>query len=151
MTLRLVPLSLKAANELVADHHRHARPARGCIAVVGLADGTELVGAAIIGRPVARALQDGFTAEVTRLVVIGEVPNGCSMLYGAAWRAARALGYTRLVTYTLQSESGASLRAAGWRVVAESSRGQRANPWTSTRETGYEATERQLRFRWEAS
>lgn len=111
--LALVPLTLRAANTFIAEHHRHHRPARGCISVVGVAAGDRLCGVAVIGRPVARLLQDGFTAEVTRCCTDG-TPNACSMLYGAAWRAVRALGYRRLVTYTLPDEGGASLRASGF-------------------------------------
>lgn len=70
------------------------------------------------GRPVARGLDDGHTIEVVRLATDG-TPNACSMLYGACWRAARALGYVRGVTYTQTDESGASLRASGWTLAAE--------------------------------
>ena len=70
----------------------------------------------MVGRPVARMLNDGATLEVNRLCTDG-TPNACSMLYGAAWRAAKALGYRRLITYTLPEEGGASLRASGWRLV----------------------------------
>jgi hypothetical protein len=76
-----------------------------------------LVGVAVVGRPVARMLDDGQTLEVTRVATDGS-PNCCSMLYAAAWQATKALGYRRLITYTQTGESGASLRAAGWRVVA---------------------------------
>lgn len=75
-----------------------------------------LRGVAIVGRPVARHLQDGYTAEVTRLCTDG-TPNACSMLYEAAWRAAKAVGYLRIITYTLPQEGGASLRAAGWHLI----------------------------------
>lgn len=109
---------------MVTAHHRHHAPPIGHKFSIGLASGDELVGAAIIGRPVARHLDDGATLEVTRSVVADDVPNGNSMLYGAAWRATRALGYRRLVTYTQAGETGSSLRAAGWRVVAE----RRPNP-----------------------
>jgi hypothetical protein len=77
-----------------------------------------IVGVAIVGRPVARMLDDGFTCEVTRVCTDG-AGNACSMLYGTCWRAARALGFTRAVTYTEANESGASLRAAGWLLDAE--------------------------------
>ena len=76
-----------------------------------------LVGVAVVGRPVARLLQDSLTLEITRVATDG-TPNACSLLYAAAWQAAKALGYRRLVTYTQAGESGASLRAAGWRTVA---------------------------------
>jgi hypothetical protein len=77
-----------------------------------------LRGVAIVGRPVARAYQDGLTLEVNRTATDG-TKNANSMLYGAAWRAAKALGYRRLVTYTQEGETGASLKAAGWVIVAQ--------------------------------
>jgi hypothetical protein len=83
---------------------------------VAVGDGLEVRGVATIGRPVARMLQDGWTAEVTRCCTLGD-KNAPSMLYAAAWRAARSLGYRRLITYTLVSEPGTSLRAAGWKEV----------------------------------
>lgn len=85
-------------------------------------EASEPCGVAIIGNPVARMLDDGWTAEVTRLCTTGE-RNACSILYAAAWRACRALGYRRLVTYILDSEPGTSLRAAGWQCVGEAGGG----------------------------
>lgn len=124
--IRVVPLTLKAACELVRRLHRHARPPAGGLFALGAADAAgTIVGAAIVGRPVARRLQDGVTAEVTRLVTDG-TRNVCSMLYRAAWRAARALGYRRLITYTRHDESGASLRGAGFLPVATT----RAYTWS---------------------
>ncbi|MDG4760398.1 XF1762 family protein [Micromonospora sp. WMMD710] len=118
MSLRLVPVTFAQAGAFITDWHRHHRPPRGHKFSLGIAQDDVLVGVAVVGRPVARMLDDGQTLEVTRVAVADTAPNGCSMLYGAAWRAAKALGYRRLVTYTQQGESGASLRAAGWRVVA---------------------------------
>ncbi len=117
-SLHLVPVRFRDAAAFVAMWHRHNRPPAGCKFCVGVADedGT-LHGVAIVGRPVARHLDNGQTLEVTRTATDG-TRNANSMLYGAAWRAARALGYTRLVTYTQAAETGASLRAAGWRTVA---------------------------------
>jgi len=115
--LRLVPLTLRAANAFVARHHRHAGPTRGMKFALGTEQAGRLVGVAIVGRPLARALDDGATLEVLRLCTVG-APNACSFLYGAARRAARALGHRRLVTYTLAGEPGTSLRAAGWRLAA---------------------------------
>lgn len=86
---------------------------------IGAADDTGVLrGVVIVGRPVARHLDNGQTLEVTRTATDGS-SNANSMLYGAAWRAARALGYTRLITYTQAGETGVSLRVAGWRVIAE--------------------------------
>jgi hypothetical protein len=117
--LEVIPVTFRQAAAFVAEHHRHHGAPRGAKFVLGLRRGNELVGVAVVGRPVARHLDDGRTAEVNRTCVLEGVPNANSMLYGAAWRAARAMGYLRLVTYTQQGETGASLRAAGWRIIAE--------------------------------
>ena len=109
----LVPVSLKAANAFVAEHHRHHKPVTGHKFSLGCVQNGRLVGVAIVGRPVSRYLDDGMTLEVNRLCATGE-KNVCSFLYGAAARAARALGYGRIITYTLDTEPGTSLRAAGW-------------------------------------
>lgn len=110
----LVPVYLREANALVRDHHRHHRAVQGARAAVGLDCDSELIGAIILGRPVSRKLQEQGVIEVTRCVVKEGHPNAASQLYGAARRLAIALGYKRCVTYTLRSESGASLRGAGW-------------------------------------
>lgn len=114
-----VPLTQRAAAAFIAEHHRHNRPPRGDVFRVAAAteDG-QLVGVVSVGRPVARAFDDGWTLEVSRSCTDG-TPNANSFLYGAAWRAAKALGYRRLITYTQGGEPGTSLAAAGWRVVAE--------------------------------
>lgn len=119
MTLEVVPVTFRRAAAFVAEHHRHHKPPRGMKFALGLDRDGELVGVAMVGRPVARHYDDGFTAEVNRTCVIEGVPSANSMLYGAAWRAAKAMGYRRLITYTQAGESGVSLRAAGWRVIAE--------------------------------
>ena len=119
MALKLVPATLTAAREFVGRHHRHHSPPVGGLFAVGVSDVEDgslgdYAGLAIVGRPVARHLDDGVSCEVTRCCTDGS-RNACSMLYGACARAARALGYRRIVTYTLAEESGASLRGAGWR------------------------------------
>jgi hypothetical protein len=117
--LIIIPLSLAQANEAVIAWHRHHDPVRFHKFSIGVADEAgQLRGAAIIGRPVSRHLDDGFTAEVTRCATDG-LPNTCSALYAAAWRACRAMGYLRIGTYTLASEPGTSLRAAGWTILHE--------------------------------
>lgn len=119
MTLHLVPVRFRDAAAFVAAHHRHHEPPQGMRYAIGTADQDGVLrGVAIAGRPVARMFDNGQTVEVTRVATDG-ARNACSMLYAAAWRAARALGYTRLITYTHADEGGASLRAAGWRVIAE--------------------------------
>jgi hypothetical protein len=116
--MNVVPISFADANAFVAEHHRHHRPVVGAKFCIGVAEGERIVGVAIVGRPVARHLDDGWTLEVNRTCT-DETKNVNSMLYGAAWRAAKALGYRRLITYTQTNESGVSLRAAGWRIIAE--------------------------------
>ena len=118
MRLMIVPLTFRQACQFIDNHHRHHRPPRGMKFAIGVMRDEELVGVATAGRPVARHLDDGVTLEVTRTCTVGQ-PNANSKLYGAAWRAARAMGYRRLITYTQEGESGASLRAAGLLPVAE--------------------------------
>lgn len=101
--LRLRPISLRDANEYVRKYHRHHKPVAGHKFSIGCEADGELVGVIIAGRPVSRYLDDGFTLEVTRLCTNGE-KNACSFLYGAAARAAAAMGYKRIITYTLESE-----------------------------------------------
>lgn len=103
--LNLCPISLAEANAFVAQHHRHHRPVTGHKYSIACIDGEKIVGVAIVGRPVSRYLDDGWTLEVTRLCTDG-TKNACSMLYAAAWRAARAMGYKRLVTYILNPKLG---------------------------------------------
>lgn len=116
-------MSLRTANAFVLANHRHHGPARGAKFAIGCADGTRLCGVVIVGRPKARLLDDGFTAEVTRLCTDG-TPHAASFLLGRAWRAARAMGYTRMVSYLLEGEGGRSYAAAGWVRMAESEGGQ---------------------------
>lgn len=116
--LQLVPIIWRDANAYVRDFHRHSGETQGSKFQVSVRDEDgRLRGVGIAGRPVAKALQDGFTFEITRNCTDG-APNACSLIYGALTRAAKALGYRRGVTYTLASEPGTSLRAAGWRRVA---------------------------------
>lgn len=112
--MKLVPLTRDAANAFVKDTHRHHGEVVGhCFALGAIGPTGELCGVAIVGRTKARGYKVGETAEVTRLSTDG-TPNACSFLLGACRRAAKALGYARLITYTLASEPGTSLRAAGW-------------------------------------
>lgn len=118
MHLTIVPITLRAAYEFVELHHRtHSKPSRGHKFSLGVCDDDGVLrGVAIVGRPIARRLDDGLTAEVTRTCTDG-CPNANSALYGACWRVASAMGYRRLVTYTQEGETGASLTAAGWGLV----------------------------------
>lgn len=115
--LELRPITLRDACRFIAQHHRHNKPPRGWRFGVALYGDGVLVGVATAGRPVARELNDGLTLEINRTCTDG-TRNANSMLYGACWRAAKALGYRKCVTYTQATENGASLRAVGW-VCAE--------------------------------
>lgn len=116
--LQLRPIDLKGARAFVAEHHRHNRPPVGHKFSIACYDGDRLCGVVMVGRPVARGLDDGLTLEINRNCTDGTY-NACTMLYGAACRAAKALGYKRIVTYTLESEPGTSLKASGWKKDAE--------------------------------
>lgn len=114
--LRVIPMTLREANEFVRRQHRHSRAVVGCKFAVGVADDGGVVrGVAIVGRPTSPKIDQKVPAEITRVCTDG-ARNACSMLYGAARRAARAMGHQPIYTYTLPEEGGASLRAAGFRL-----------------------------------
>ena len=136
--------ALMPGERYVEQHHRHHGPVVGHKFSIGLSDGEKIVGVAIVGRPVARHLDDGWTLEVNRLCTDG-TRNACSMLYSAAWRAARAMGYKRLVTYILDTENGASLRASGWKCVGKAG-GFR---WTGKRRPEVDLYPAQMKIRFE--
>lgn len=129
--LKLVPLTLKQANEYVAAHHRHHKPVVGHKFSIGAERDGEMCGAVIVGRPVARMVDHKTICEVTRLVTDGS-KNTCSLLYSAAARAAKAMGYEKIQTYILEDEPGTSLRAAGWSYEATTSGGA----WHGTLKSG---------------
>jgi hypothetical protein len=128
--LRIVPVTRDQVVEFIEAWHRHHQPPQGYKFALGVARADVLVGVATAGRPVARAFDDGLTLEVTRVATDGTA-HACSALYGACWRAGKAMGYRRILTYTQEGESGASLRAAGWLNVAQ--RAARSGWDTSTR------------------
>ena len=145
MILELIPINQREAFAFISRNHRHHKPPAGALFCVAVSCGGLVVGVATVGRPVARLLNDGWTAEVTRVCVLDGYPNACSKLYGAAWRAARAVGYRRLITYTLPQEGGASLRGAGWRCLGKAGGGswhRKARPRVDMHPT-------QVKLRWE--
>lgn len=147
--LQLVPVKWADVRGFVADWHRHHKPPVGYLWAHGVAQGEKLVGVAIVGRPVARAFNtDGRTVEVTRTATDG-TKNVNSMLYGAAARAAFAKGYRRIITYTQGGETGASLRAANWKVIAE--RPPRKGWTTPSRPREDRGVDGVARTLWEAS
>lgn len=143
--LELCPISLADANEFISRYHRHHAPVVGHRYSIAVHEAGTVRGVVVVGRPVARRLDDGWTLEVTRCCTDG-AKNGCSMLYGAAWRAAKALGFRRMVTYTMQEEGGASLRAAGWKCVGLKGGGN----WNVPTRPRVDSEHRQEKFRWEA-
>ena len=148
MSLTITPINLEQSNAFVAMLHRHHKPVPGAKFALAVSDAEKIVrGVAIVGRPVARHLDDGWTLEVNRCCTDG-AKNACSMLYGAAWKAAKALGFRRIVTYTLPEEGGASLRATGWRPIF----GVGGTSWTNNtrKRTDNEHSDGKAKTRWEA-
>jgi hypothetical protein len=145
MSLELVPMTLAEANAFVREHHRHHQPVPGAKFCIGVADldNQRIVGVAIVGRPIARHLDNGWTLEINRTCTDG-TKNANSMLYGAARRAAWALGFKKLVTYTISEESGASLRAAGYRNVGEAGGGA----WSRTNRPRVDTHPLQRKIKW---
>ena len=147
--MKIVPITLKTAKEFIDEHHRHTKAPVGWKFGAGLADSDgNLIGVAIAGRPVARMLDDGTTIEVSRCCVEGYHRNANSMLYAAVLRAAKALGYERAITYTLASEPGSSVRAAGFHKVAQTVGGEwdtPSRPRQLSADVGY-STEDKLRW-----
>lgn len=148
--LTVIPISLRESNDFVSSYHRHnGRTSRdGGKFAIGATTGEEMVGVAIVGRPIARLLDDGYTAEVTRTCTSPNAPKGTvSFLYSKCWRICQAMGYRKLITYTLQTESGASLRRAGWKIVGQTKPGG----WDREgRERRWQSIYDQPKLRWEA-
>lgn len=143
--VEIVPVSREEAREFVRRYHRHLPPPVSHKFSIAAARVGVIVGVVMVGRPSARGLDDGWVLEVTRLCVQEGELGVCSQLYGAAWRAARALGYRRLVTYTLASEPGTSVKAAGFRLVAE----VRGRSWHCRARPRVDRQPLQDKLRWE--
>jgi len=145
--LTVVPCDFAEACAFVKQHHRHHKPPVGHKFSLAVADDEGVVRAVcMVGRPVARGNDDSMTLEVTRLASDG-CPNACSCLYGAAWRAAKALGYGRLITYILESESGTTLKASGWKLIGKRGGGS----WDTPTRPRVDKHPLQKKFLWEAS
>ncbi len=142
--LELMPISLAAANGFVAEHHRHHKPVRGHKFSLGCMVGGQLVGVAIVGRPVSRYLDDGLTLEVNRLCTDG-TKNACSFLYRAAARVAKVMGYRKIITYILDTENGTSLRASGWQCAGLAG----GREWTGKRRPPEPLYPAQMKYRYE--
>jgi hypothetical protein len=145
MSLNIVPITFKEANEFVKQYHRHHKPVIGCKFCLAVSDGTKIVGVAIVGRPVARMLDDGFTLEVNRTCTDG-TKNANSKLYGAAQKVAFGLGYKKIITYTLPEEGGASLKASNWKCVGKAGGGS----WSRINRPRIDLHPLQSKIKWEA-
>jgi len=147
--LLIVPCELAEANAFVAEHHRHLGPVPGHRFSLAVADeGGGIRGVAIVGRPIGRFDEDGFTLQILRSATDGH-PNAASALNGACKRAAFALGYRRLVSFNLQTESGASYRAAGFVLVGEAGKKDGAG-WSCKTRPRIDKAPNQRKLRWEA-
>lgn len=144
MNLKIKPIHLKAAGEFVKHYHCHNIPPVGGKFSVACYEENRLCGVAICGRPVSRHLDDGETLEIYRNCTDGTY-NACSKLYGACVRIAREMGYSKVITYTLQSESGASLKASNFRCVGSAG----GTVWTGSRKRDYFVSAEELKRRWE--
>lgn len=143
--LTVQPISFQEACAFIREHHRHHRPPQGWKWGMAVGTGGHVVGVATVGRPIARHFDDGWTLEVTRCCTDG-TPHVASKLYAAAWRAARAMGYRRMVTYTLEAESGTSILAAGWRLVGQT----KAHHWSCPSRPRVETYPTGAKTLWEA-
>lgn len=143
--LTIQPITQVEAKAFIVRFHRHHNPSPGWLFGLAVNDGENVVGVAMVGRPVSRMLDDGLTAEVNRCCTDG-TRNACSSLYGACWRAAKALGYRRLITYTLAEEGGSSLRGAGWKLLGERGGGK----WSRATRERVDEHPTQRKLLWEA-
>lgn len=144
--LELTPISLAKANEFVNLFHRHHKAVTGHKFSIGCSQNGLLVGVVIVGRPVSRYLDDGITVEVNRLCTLG-VKNACSFLYSAAARAAKSMGYKKIITYILESETGVSLKAAGWNCAGLAG----GTEWTGVRKPPVPIYPQEMKIKYEKS
>jgi hypothetical protein len=141
----IVPITLAEANEFVAQNHRHHKPCIGHKFSIGVEHEGRIVGVAIVGRPVSRHLDNGWTLEVNRCCTDG-TKNACSILYSSAWRAVKGMGYKRLITYILNSETGVTLKASNWKCLGEAGGGS----WDRKSRARVDTAPLQKKLLWEA-
>jgi hypothetical protein len=147
VNLEVCPITITEANGFVEEHHRHSKKTQGGRFAIGAIFNNQLVAVAIVARLVARRADDRYTAEIRRLCACPEAPkNACSFLYARCWRIWQQMGGTRMITFTLQSESGASLRGAGWKITGIN----KAQTWdVPSRSRDTQDVYFQDKFRWE--
>jgi hypothetical protein len=143
--MEAVPLHLREANQFVAEYHRHSLPTVGGKFAVGAAVDGKLVGVAIAGRPICRRHDDGKTLEILRVATDGTA-NACSFLYARTAKIARLMGYSRIITYTLEAEGGASLRAVGAKPTGPLESHEWSNP---NRHRKSQQVYHQRKYRWD--
>ena len=148
--MKVIPISLKEANEYVDNFHRHTKGSRGHKFSIGASDDENLIGVAIVGRPISRHLDDGFTAEVLRVCVKEDSPkNTCSFLYGRCWRIWQQMGGMKMITYTLKSESGSSIKALDWKILGETGGWKEGKGLTTRPGREWQPIHGQKKLRWE--
>ena len=146
MNFTVVPLTLRFANLFITQHHRHNKRVVGCKFSIGAEYNNELVGVAVVGRPITMTLDDMFTVEVLRCCVLDNAPkNTCSFLYGRSWRIWQQMGGKKIITYTLESEKGTSLKAVGWDNVAKTKKSN----WHKRPNRAWQDVYSELKYRWE--
>lgn len=129
--MKIIPITFKTACEFISKYHRHHKPTIGCKFCIGVSNNEKLVGVAVCGRPVSRYLDNGEICEINRLCTDGTY-NACSMLYGACCRVAKEMGYKKIITYILESENGASLKASNFTCGGKAG----GTHWTGQRNKG---------------
>ena len=148
--MNVVPLTLKVANDFVTEHHTHNKKVVGCKFCIGVNIDNVLEAVAIVGRPVARKLDDGLTVEILRLCTKQKgIKNLCSLLYSRSWRLWKLMGGKRIITYTLESENGASLKASGFIKTGETQTFKEGTGWTNRKNRVWQKIQSQKRIRWE--
>ena len=148
--MNVVPLTLKVANDFVTEHHTHNKKVAGCKFCIGVNIDNVLEAVAIVGRPVARKLDDGLTVEILRLCTKQKgIKNLCSLLYSRSWRLWKLMGGKRIITYTLESENGASLKASGFIKTGETQTFKEGTGWTTRKNRVWQKIQSQKRIRWE--
>ena len=148
--MNVVPLTLKKAINFVDNYHKHNKKVVGCKFCIGVEVDNTLEAVAIVGRPVARRLDDGLTVEILRLCTKQKgIKNLCSMLYSRSWRLWKLMGGKRIITYTLEEENGASLKASGYKVTNKTQTFKKGTGWTTRKGRVWQKIQEQKRIRWE--
>tara|TARA_R100000005_G_C4987307_1_gene195338 strand:- start:379 stop:846 length:468 start_codon:yes stop_codon:yes gene_type:complete len=147
--LKVVPLSLKEANEFVTKYHRHNKKCQGHKFSLGAVFENKLVGVVIVGRPVSRKLDDKLTLEINRNCVLDNAPKGtCSFLYSKAIKVWQTMGGKKIITYTLDYESGSSLKAVNFKKEKMVQIFKKNTGWTTRANRVWQEVQKTPRIRW---